>query len=79
MFERGIKSDEVILVIKEGEIIESYPDDHPYPSTLILGYIREKPIHVVVARNPVNLECIIVTVYRPDNIIWDSNFRTRRK
>jgi hypothetical protein len=38
MLERDIFRNDVKEVIIEGEIIEEYPGDLPYPSVLILGY-----------------------------------------
>ena len=35
--QRGIFLSDVIACIMNGEIIEQYPDDYPYPSCLILG------------------------------------------
>jgi len=49
MFERGIGELDVRAVIDRGEVIQEYPDDVPYPSHLILGWCRERPIHVVAA------------------------------
>jgi hypothetical protein len=49
MFDRGLKVSEVQFIIKSGEIIASYPDDRPLPSFLFLGWVRERPLHVVVA------------------------------
>src|SRR5471030_1267248 len=37
MFQRGIDLDAVAQVISSGEVIADYPDDQPYPSTLLLG------------------------------------------
>ncbi|HQN31094.1 MAG TPA: DUF4258 domain-containing protein [Methanothrix soehngenii] len=75
MAERGISTEDLIRLIINGEIIENYPDDFPYPSALILGYILDAPYHVVAAkgRNLVK----IVTVYRADEEIW-LNHRTRK-
>lgn len=39
MFERAVTVDDVVLVLREGETIESYPDDKPYPSRLVLGWV----------------------------------------
>lgn len=59
-----------------GEIIEDYPDDLPYPSALILGYIMGAPIHIVAAkgRNLVK----IVTVYRADEETWIDHRKRKR-
>jgi hypothetical protein len=39
MFERNISTDDLFSAIKVSEIIESYPDDEPCPSLLMLGFI----------------------------------------
>ena len=44
MFERNISTDDMIVLVKSGEIIEQYPDDEPYPSVLIHGYIIQSPL-----------------------------------
>ncbi|MCY4654997.1 MAG: DUF4258 domain-containing protein [Dehalococcoidia bacterium] len=43
---RGITEEEVYLVVEHGEVIETYPQDTPYPSRLVLGWIEQRPIHV---------------------------------
>jgi hypothetical protein len=44
--------DEIFLSILNGEIIENYPDDKPYPSCLVYGKnFHEEPIHSVWAYN----------------------------
>ena len=57
MFERLINADDVRSVLRDGEMIESYPDDTPYPSRLVLGWVDIRPLHVVVAET-----CRIVKV-----------------
>ncbi len=50
MGQRQITVDELGQVIMEGEIIENYPDDKPYPSCLILGKMSNSfPLYVVCA------------------------------
>lgn len=49
MVERDIREEDVALVILSGRTIEDYPDDKPYPSRLILGWIGSRPIHLVAA------------------------------
>lgn len=75
MAERGVSTEDLISLIIDGEIIENYPEDFPYPSALILGYLSGTAFHVVVAkgRNLVK----VVTVYRADEEIWH-NHRTRK-
>ena len=77
MFERSISLDEVHAVLDHCETIEDYPDEKPYPSRLVLGWIHGRPLHVVTASNRPEDETIIVTVYEPDPAKWDSDFRAK--
>jgi len=77
MFERKISADEVRYVLETGEAIEEYPDDTPYPSRLIMGWYKGRPIHVVAANNSLDKEIIIITVYEPDPSEWDPECRER--
>ena len=79
MFEREISDQEVLKVIREGEVIEEYPNDEPYPSMLILGFVNDRPIHVVLAVNEEESMGIVVTAYQPAPSLWRDNFRRRRK
>ena len=79
MFEQSISKNMVISAIHNAEILKDYPKDKPYPSSLILGIIGEKPIHIVLANNLTDNEIYIVTVYYPDRKIWSNDFKTRRK
>ena len=78
MFERGISEAEVRYAIDAGEVIQEYPDDMPYPSRLILGWGKENPIHVVAAHDEQSQTDIIVTVYIPDPIQWESDFKRKK-
>jgi hypothetical protein len=40
MVERNITATDVREVLANGEVIETYPDDTPYPSQLVLGWRR---------------------------------------
>jgi hypothetical protein len=77
MAERGIGAEDVARVIAEGKEIEGYPGDQPYPSRLQLGWMGEKPLHVVSAI--AEHEIIVITVYEPDPALWDSGFERRRR
>ena len=48
MFERYISTEDMLSILKNGEIIEQYSDDEPCPSVLMLGYICDQPYHLVV-------------------------------
>ena len=49
MFKRNIDTFDIEIVLKEGEIIKEYPDDKPFPSLLMLGCVKGRAIHLVVA------------------------------
>ena len=78
MFQRGIDPDAVVQIVSSGEVIADYPDDQPYPSTLILGFHGGQPVHAVVARDPETSECHVVTIYRPDPVMWDEAYKKTR-
>ncbi len=48
--DRGIKINDVLDVLLDGEIIEYYPNDYPYPSCLVLGF-SNKVLHIVCGVN----------------------------
>jgi hypothetical protein len=70
---------EVESELKTGETIATYPDDEPYPSRLILGWVGGRPLHVAVADDPVGNVRIVIPVYEPDPTLWESDLRRRRK
>jgi len=78
MFEREITDEQVKWVIRNGEVIEDYPDDTPYPSKLILGWSGQRPIHVVTADNAA-ATVIVVTAYEPEDDKWEPDFKRRKK
>ena len=79
MRERGITRREVGRAIDTGETIREYPDDKPYPSRLVLGWVEGRPLHVVYAVDAERQERIVITTYQPDPAQWDSTFRMRTR
>ena len=70
--------DEIFFSVFQGEIIEDYPDDRPYPSCLIYGdTFASTAVHSVWAYNQDNQWGVLITVYRPDPERW-INCRVRR-
>ena len=70
--------DKIFVSVFQGEIIEDYPNDKPYPSGLIYGEtFSSDPVHSVWAYNQENRWAVLVTVYRPDPRRW-IDWRTRR-
>lgn len=76
MFERNISSEDILLILTDGEIIEEYGDDVPCPSLLMLGYLRGLAIHVVVACCEDHIK--IITVYQPDDRWNNDRVRSER-
>lgn len=79
MAERHFSPDIIKDVIKNGMVIKEYPDDTPYPSRLILGYDKNRPLHIVSAYDQNNDMEYIITVYEPDIQLWTADFIKRRK
>ena len=77
MFERDIFEEDVEDTVENGEIIESYLDDKPYPSYLSLKYCNNKPLHVVFAINQETNKVIIITAYYPDKDKWSDDYKRR--
>ncbi|MEW6219386.1 MAG: DUF4258 domain-containing protein [Thermodesulfobacteriota bacterium] len=78
MFQRGISKPDVLSIIASGETIAEYPDDTPYPSLLLCGFVDNRPLHVVVAFHEAVHACTVVTTYIPSADQWTTDFRTRR-
>jgi len=74
---RNILISDVKEAIKNGDIIEYYYNDYPYPSCLILGYSTKKEIlHIVcgISENAIHM----ITAYLPNTIKWEEDMKTRR-
>ncbi len=79
MFERDVSGIEIREVLENGERIEDYPEDTPYPSRLMLGWIGgTRPLHVVVADNFDENEWIVITVYEPNLNRWEADYKRRK-
>jgi len=74
-----VSTDELLGVLQSpsSEIIEDYPNDPRGHSHLLLGWLTvEDPLHICCAIH--EEELIIITVYRPDQAIWQSDWRKRK-
>ncbi len=76
---RNILRHAVLQILKSGDCIEDYPDDHPFPSGLFPGWYQDKPLHVVAALDETAPSVYIITAYEPDREHFEADFRTRRK
>lgn len=63
--------EEIFVSVINGEIIENYPNDTPYPSCLIYGKnFMNEPIHSVWAYNKATKASVLITTYRPNPNKW---------
>jgi hypothetical protein len=77
--EREITTAEIEQALLNGEIIERYPDAQPYPSCLVLGWlVSGDPLHVVCSRGNIEPALRIVTLYEPEDALWESDYKTRK-
>ena len=76
--EDDISERELIEAILNGEIVEEYSNDKPFPSCLIFGRTKEgRPIHAVCAYSKEDNITIIITTYEPNINMW-IDYRKRR-
>lgn len=76
--ERHVLQKDVIAVLLSGEVIREYPDDRPFPSALVLGWIETRPLHVVVAHDATEGVVYVVTVYEPSLDVFQADFKTKK-
>ena len=75
---RNISIDDVGNCVMNGEIIEEYPDDYPYPSALIFGCkLTGEIIHVVCGIDGEKI--YFITAYEPTTEKFMEDLRTRRQ
>ncbi len=77
MAARDFARPDVEAIVMSGRVIREYPDDRPFPSRLVLGWIGDRPVHVVYAVNEADDERIVISVYEPDPTQWTADFTTR--
>ena len=76
--QRGILSADMRNAVLNGEIIEQYPDDYPFPSCLVLGKDTSgKCIHICMSEE--GTASRIITAYYPDKTKWNADFKTRKE
>ena len=78
LLQRNISQSDIEKTLLNGEIIEEYEDDYPYPSCLVFGRnLDNEVIHVVCGSN--GEELWIITAYYPDRTEWEKDLKTRRE
>ena len=75
--ERNISEQEICESAKHLEVIEDYPSDKYSPSSLLLGFTKNRrAIHMQVSRAEGD-RVRIITLYEPDSDQW-SEYRKRK-
>ncbi len=75
--QREIKAREVRYAVNNGEIIEQYPGDYPFPSCLILGKTSQgEYLHIVMSDEGTMSR--VITAYYPDKDKWTEDFRAKK-
>ncbi len=78
MFQRNVDEEDVREVFLNGDIIERYEDDFPFPSVLISGRSGfGRCLHVVIGIDIAERRFYVITVYEPDPKKWTDNFSRR--
>ena len=78
LLQRNISQNDIENAILNGEIIEEYENDYPYPSCLVYGVnVKNEILHIVCGIN--DIELWIITAYYPDNIQWEENLKKRKE
>lgn len=78
LLQRCIGMDDIRAVLLNGEIIEQYPDDYPYPSCLVLGITDQQgALHVVCGTDGEVLW--LITAYAPATHEWEHDYKTRKR
>jgi len=77
--ERGISIVEIERALLEGDVIERDSDAEPYPTCLVLGWLSSgDPVHVVCSKGDAEPTLRIVTVYEPEDSLWERDYKTRK-
>jgi hypothetical protein len=77
IFQRGISAQAVRAVLDNPQVVAEYADDKPYPSTLLYAMVDQQALHVLVATADAGVK-VIITVYRPDPLLWAPDFLRKR-
>ena len=75
--ERKISADSVVDTVLNGQIVEHYSDDKPFPSYLIFNDDMIFPLHVVASA--CDEFVYIITAYVPSTDEWEYDYKNRKE
>lgn len=76
----GLRRRDILEMLAAAREIEAYPArGYRYVNFLLLGDLRGRPIHLLLADSPEENAVILVTVYFPDPGRWLDDWCTRRR
>lgn len=75
--QREITEDDIRSALNNGDIIERYLEDYPWPSCLISGYSNGRPLHICIGTNGEAAK--LITAYWPDPDKWSADFKQRKE
>jgi Domain of unknown function (DUF4258) len=76
--QRRIKAEDIEQALEMGKIIEDYLEDQRGASCLILGFVGERPLHVLCGRLDAE-EILIIPAYEPNPAEWGDDCTTRKR
>ena len=77
-FERKVIPEDWTGIFEQAEVIESIPDNKPFPSEIRLAKVGETYLHFVCIPDESFIH--ILSVYKPDPTRWfPPNFKKRKK
>lgn len=79
MKQRSITVDDIKEALLSAQIVETYEDDYPFSSCLLLGYSNKKPLHIVAAISNIDNILLIITVYKPNTDEWLPGYTERKR
>ena len=75
---RFIPRDAILDAVGSYEMVEAYPGNKYLPSYLVLAKSAGEAFHVLLAADLEGGNVRVVTAYRPSEVEWEDDWKTRR-